>query len=47
MTSSQPSPSETATSISTPHPPLTAYYRSEAERATFVRDLFDRAAPGL
>ncbi|NEV63476.1 class I SAM-dependent methyltransferase [Thiorhodococcus minor] len=38
-------PCETQPQIVAPHPPLTHYYRSEVERAAFVRDIFDRTAP--
>ena len=37
---SEPSPRE-----ATPHPVLPAYYRTGADRAPFVQDLFDRTAP--
>jgi demethylmenaquinone methyltransferase/2-methoxy-6-polyprenyl-1,4-benzoquinol methylase len=35
---------QSQTSPVVPHPPLEAYYASEAERRPFVRDLFDRTA---
>lgn len=38
-------PCETPPQILAPHQPLTDYYGSEAERAAFVRDIFDRTAP--
>ena len=38
-------PADSAPPILSPHPPLTVYYPSEAERAAFVRGIFDRAAP--
>ncbi|NEX21747.1 class I SAM-dependent methyltransferase [Thiorhodococcus mannitoliphagus] len=38
-------PYEPQSHIVAPHPPLTDYYASEAERASFVRGIFDQTAP--